>query len=103
MSATCSITLTKEAQQEVVLLAGIIDMQAEAGFDELASRITSHSVIFDFGSVGRINSMGIALLLRCFKRLSSEQKTIVLVRGLNQINSMLFKMSGVFLLAKEMR
>ena len=103
MSATCSITLTKEAQQEVVLLAGIIDMQAEAGFDELANRIASQSVIFDFGSVGRINSMGIALLLRCFKRLSSEQKTIVLVRGLNQINSMLFKMSGVFLLAKEVR
>lgn len=103
MSATCGITLTKESQQEVVLLSGVIDMQAEAGFDDVVGRIVGQSIIFDFSSVGRINSMGIALLLRSFKRLSSEQNTIVLVRGLNQINSMLFKMSGVFLLAKEVR
>lgn len=103
MASAYTITLAREADQEVVLLSGTIDMQAETGFEDVSSRVAGPSVIFDFSSVGRINSMGIALILRCFKRLGSERNTIVLVRGLNQINSMLFKMSGVFLLAKEVR
>jgi hypothetical protein len=43
--------------------------------------------------------MGIALLLRCFKRIKEEKRAEIKLVGLNQMNTMLFKMTGIFLLA----
>jgi len=103
MAAECTVTFVREAQQEAVLLSGIIDIQAESSFEAVMSRVSGSAVVFDFSNVSRINSMGIALILRCFKRLGSERKCAVQVRGLSQINSMLFKMSGLFMLAQEVR
>jgi anti-anti-sigma regulatory factor len=58
-------------------------------------------VVFDFSSAGRINSMGIALLLRSIKSLKMEKGAEISIQGANQINTMLFKMTGIYLLAPE--
>lgn len=91
----------REAQQEVIFLSGTIDGQAELSFGELQKQVSGPSLILDFSDVGRINSMGIALILRCLKHLTRERDFQVQIRGVNQINGMLFKMSGIFLMAKE--
>lgn len=93
--------LAKEAQQEVAFLSGAIDNQAELSFNELQKRVNGPSLLLDFSDVGRINSIGIALILRCLKHLTRERNLEVQIRGLNQINGMLFKMSGIFLMARE--
>lgn len=43
--------------------------------------------------------MGIALLLRCFKRIKEEKRAEIQVLQVNATNTMLFKMTGIFLLA----
>ncbi len=93
--------LAQEAQQEVIFLSGAIDNQAEPSFGELQKQVSRPSLILDFSDVGRINSMGIALILRCLKHLTRERNLQVQIRGVNQINGMLFKMSGIYLMAKE--
>lgn len=103
MDQPFSFVFHKGPLSEVVHLAGVIDAQAEVRFEELQKKIEGNVVTFDFSQVGRINSMGIALILRCLKRLASERKITVQLQGLSQMNAMLFKMSGVFLLAKEVR
>jgi anti-anti-sigma regulatory factor len=101
MNQLFTYQLVKEAQQEVAFLSGTIDNQAEPSFGELQKRIKGPSLVLDFSDVGRINSMGIALILRCLKHLTRERKLEVQIRGLNQINGMLFKMSGIYLMARE--
>lgn len=96
-----SYLLAKDAGQEVAFLSGTIDSQAEPSFGELQKQVGGPSLILDFSDVGRINSMGIALILRCLKHLTRERALQVQIRGVNQINGMLFKMSGIFLMAKE--
>lgn len=96
-----SYDLAKDAGQEVAFLSGTIDSQAEPSFGELQKQVSGPSLILDFSDVGRINSMGIALILRCLKHLTRERDLQVQIRGVNQINGMLFKMSGIFLMAKE--
>jgi anti-anti-sigma regulatory factor len=80
-------------------LAGTIDAQSESFFRELPGKVRRSQVRFDFSQTGRINSMGIALLLRCFKEIRQEKQAEILLLGLSPTNSMLFKMTGVFLLA----
>ncbi len=103
MEPTFSFACTRGSDHQLINLSGTIDAQAEPHFEELQKQISSALVIFDFSKVGRVNSMGIALLLRCFKRLGSERSINVQLQGLSQMNTMLFKMSGLFLLAKEVR
>jgi hypothetical protein len=43
--------------------------------------------------------MGVALLLRCFKKLKDEKQTEIRLANLNQVNTMLFRITGLFLLA----
>jgi hypothetical protein len=43
--------------------------------------------------------MGIAFLLRCFKKLRDDKGAEISLTGLNSMHTMLFKMTGVFLLA----
>lgn len=101
MDTSFTYRLAQEAQQEVLFLSGAIDNQAEPLFGELQKRVSGLSLILDFSDVGRINSMGIALILRCLKHLTRERNLQVQIRGVNQINGMLFKMSGIYLMAKE--
>jgi anti-anti-sigma regulatory factor len=103
MEQPFSYILAKETRQEVAFLSGIIDSQAEPSFGELQKRVNGPSLLLDFSGVGRINSMGIALILRCLKHLTRERSLTVEIRGLNQINGMLCKMSGVFLMAREVQ
>jgi anti-anti-sigma regulatory factor len=80
-------------------LEGNIDAQSEKYFKELPARVRCSQVRFDFVKTGRINSMGIALLLRCFKDIRETRKAEILLEGLTPMHTMLFKMTGVFLLA----
>lgn len=86
-----------------VHLFGTIDVHAEPHFCQLVQLLGEREVRFDFSRVGRINSMGVAVLLRTLKQLKCEKQASVTISGLNHLNSMLFKMSGVFMLASEER
>lgn len=80
-------------------LHGNIDAQAEALLKELPAKVRQPLVKIDFSRAGRINSMGIALLLRCLKTIKEEKKAEIRLLELNQTNTMLFRMTGVFFLA----
>ena len=80
-------------------LAGNIDAQAETLLKELPAKIQQPVVKLDFSHTGRINSMGIALLLRCFRRIRDEKQAEIQLLEVNPMNTMLFKMTGIFLLA----
>lgn len=84
----------------VVKMGGKIDREAEMLIKELPGRVTTDDVLIDFTETGRINSMGIALLLRCFKTLRDDKGVTITLRGLSQMNRMLFKMTGILLLAE---
>ncbi len=88
-------------KRDSFLFQGIIDAHADQHLEDVVRRVSSPTVELDFSGVGRINSMGIALLLRSIKSLKSEKQAEVQISGLNQMNSMLFKMTGIFLMAKE--
>jgi len=80
-------------------LEGNIDAQSEKYFKDLPARVRCSQVRFNFSKTGRVNSMGIALLLRCFKDIREAKKAEILLEGLTPMHTMLFKMTGVFLLA----
>ena len=101
MDQTFTYRVAREAQQEVFFLSGIIDNEAEPSFGELQKQVSGPALVLDFSDVGRVNSMGIALILRCLKHLTRERNLEVQIRGVNQINGMLFKMSGIYLMARE--
>ena len=84
---------------DFVSLAGTIDYDAGSLLEELSEQVKRPKISFDFSKVGRINSMGIAFLLRCFKKLRDEKGTEISLTGLNSMHTMLFKMTGVFMLA----
>jgi len=81
------------------IFQGNIDIHAEKSLKEIPELVENTTVKLDFSQVGRINSMGIALLLRCFKHIKMEKKAEIVLTGLNTMHTMLFKTTGVFLLA----
>jgi anti-anti-sigma regulatory factor len=81
------------------IFRGNIDIHAEMNLKDIPAHVRKTRVTFDFSEVGRINSMGIALLLRCFKRIRDDGRAEITLTGLNTIHTMLFKTTGVFLLA----
>jgi anti-anti-sigma factor len=84
---------------DFVNLSGTIDYDAGNSLEELLKIVKRPKVRVDFSRVGRINSMGIAFILRCFKALRDEKGAEISLVGLNSMHTMLFKMTGVFLLA----
>ena len=78
-------------------LEGTIDAQSEGLLMAIPAKVKHPVVRFDFSNAGRVNSMGVALLLRCFKEVGGKAE--IRLEGLSQMHSMLFKMTGVFLLA----
>lgn len=100
MATATNIVVNKETGWDSVFIHGNIDAQAEELLKGVATQVTRPQVRFDFKEAGRINSMGIALLLRCFKNIKEIRQAEITVSGLNPMNTMLFKMTGVFLLAK---
>lgn len=91
--------LKRGYDSDFVKLFGTIDYEAGNSLEELPDKVGRPRIRFDFSNVGRINSMGIAFLLRCMKKLRDEKKTEISVDGLNSMHTMLFKMTGVFTLA----
>ncbi|MHC1698662.1 MAG: STAS domain-containing protein [Geobacteraceae bacterium] len=84
---------------DFINLSGTIDYDAGTSLEELLEIVKRPKVRMDFSKVGRINSMGIAFLLRCFKKLRDDKGAEISLVGLNSMHTMLFKMTGVFLLA----
>lgn len=101
MSGSFSITPDCTDQCDYISLSGNIDAAAEKQLQEVAGMVSSRTVRFDFSRTGRINSMGIALLLRCFKNIRDEKKAEIFLRELNPTNTILFKMTGIFMLANH--
>jgi len=89
----------RDQSLDYFVFQGNIDIHAETCFKEIPVLIEKTIVKLDFSQVGRINSMGIALILRCFKKIRDDKKAEILLTGLNTIHTMLFKTTGVFLLA----
>ena len=86
-------------QHDLFRMEGTLDSKSEQLFKEIPSKVRHSLVTFDFSGAGRINSMGIALLLRCFKEIKETKKAEIRLEGLTQMHHMLFKMTGLFLLA----
>lgn len=99
MSSTFRVNSDFTEQNDYISLSGNIDASAEKELQELSKMVRSNTVRFDFSQAGRINSMGIALLLRCFKNIREEKKAEIYLRELNPTNTILFKMTGIFMLA----
>lgn len=78
---------------------GTVDYSSEKFFGEIPAKVSKSQVRFDFAKAGRINSMGVALLLRCLKEIREKKQTEITLVGLAPMHTMLFKMTGVFLLA----
>ena len=79
---------------------GNIDASAETLLKGLPEKVRRPVVRFDFSRTGRINSMGIALLLRCLKSIREEKNARVCLVQPSPMNAILFKMTGVLFLAE---
>jgi len=101
MDSSFRIISRNTESTDYIAILGNIDASAEKQLQGLPEIIGRQMVQFDFNQAGRINSMGIALLLRCFKRIRDEKKAEILLQALNPTNTMLFKMTGIFLLANH--
>ena len=86
---------------DTVHFHGNIDSHSDNHMEGLNKRINKKSVVLDFSETGRINSMGVAILLRSIKSLKAEKNAEISIQGANKTNAMLFKMTGIFLLAPE--
>ncbi|MBJ6724223.1 STAS domain-containing protein [Geomesophilobacter sediminis] len=86
-------------QQDYFALEGNIGGHSERLLKDLPARVSQSSVRFDFTRAGKIDSMGLTLLLRCFKEIRETKNAEILVEGLTPMHSTLFRMTGVFLLA----
>lgn len=103
MSSSFGIIASCADSTDYIELCGNIDASAEQQLQNLADMVQGRVVRFDFSKAGRINSMGIALLLRCFKHIREEKNAEIVLRELNPTNSILFKMTGIFMLASHER
>lgn len=88
----------KDSRGDNIRFYGNIDSHSEQYFDELFGRITEKRVVLDFSNTVRINSMGIAFLLRTIKSINVQKKSEVAITGENKTNAMLFKITGVYML-----
>ncbi len=100
MHTALKITPASAGNFDYFTFHGNIDAQAETQLRELPAQIRGPVVKFDFGKAGRINSMGVALLLRCLKTIKEEKRADIRLVELTPTNTMLFKMTGVFFLAQ---
>jgi anti-anti-sigma regulatory factor len=99
MENNFKMELKRGYDADFVKLSGTIDYEAGNTLEELSELVSRPKIRFDFSRVGRINSMGIAFILRCFKKLRDDKNTEISLTGLNSMHTMLFKMTGVFYLA----
>jgi anti-anti-sigma regulatory factor len=96
---SCAITFDNQQDLDIFQIIGIIDSRAQGLLDNLHCRVESLKVRIDFAGVKRVNSMGVALLLRSLKRIRDEKHAEIRLSNLNEVNTMLFRITGIFLLA----
>lgn len=96
-TASHNVTVTTEFRHDYFAIEGTIDAHSENLLKGIPAKVRHPLVTFDFSKAGRINSMGIALLLRCFKDIQANAE--IRLEGLSPMHATLFKMTGVFLLA----
>jgi len=99
METNFKVEITNSPGFDRFIFHGNIDVHASNYFQALPDNVANAKVKLDFSQVGRINSMGIALLLRCCKKIRDEKKAEIILTGVNTMHTMLFKTTGVFLLA----
>ncbi len=75
-------------------LSGCIDARSDSTLEVLRSVSDRARVQLDFAGVQRINSMGLALLLKIFKEWESNDTRIEVI-NLSRMNTMLFKITGL--------
>jgi anti-anti-sigma regulatory factor len=88
----------KDSMGDNIRFYGIIDSHSEPHFEDLFRRITGKRVVMDFSNTTRINSMGIAYLLRSIKSIKTEKRAEISIIGENKTNALLFKMTGIYML-----
>jgi anti-anti-sigma factor len=103
MEQPFKIDVNRNGDCETVEFRGNIDAHAEPHFNDLHRKISTTKLTMDFSQTSRINSMGIAFLLRSIKKIKTEKSAVISISGLNQVNSMLFRMTGIFMLAPEIK
>lgn len=78
-----------------IVLEGVINADSASFFQKAVGSVGGYSeVVLDFTRVIRINSMGIALLLKTLRELRYLNKRVSIF-GANKMTMMLFKMMGV--------
>jgi len=91
---TIETAVDPDASLYTFVLRGDVDVTAGEVFDSLEKVPTDSQVILDFALVERINSMGLAQLLRMLETWKNDGvKTDAI--NLNRMVSMLFKMTGL--------
>lgn len=75
-------------------LSGCIDARSDSALEVLRSVPAKTMVQLDFAGVQRINSMGLALLLKIFKQWEANDTRIEVI-NLSRMNMMLFKITGL--------
>ncbi|MDD2310693.1 MAG: STAS domain-containing protein [Desulfuromonadaceae bacterium] len=98
MSAEFKYEIFKDRVGDNISFYGNIDSHTEQHFEELVQRITGKNVVLDFSNTVRINSMGIAILLRSIKSIKTEKRSEVAVFGESKTNALLFKITGLYTL-----
>ncbi|MBN2700480.1 MAG: STAS domain-containing protein, partial [Methylothermaceae bacterium] len=92
-----TIQIARENQDQAVLyrFIGVLDASSRPELESLTRQVPDVSeVVLDFTEVGRINSMGLALLLKLLKAWEDEGKQIRAI-NLNRMASILFKITGL--------
>jgi len=98
MSAEFKYEIYKDRVGDNISFYGNIDSHTEPYFEEIVQKITGKKVIMDFSNTVRINSMGIAILLRSIKNITTDKRSEVAVFGENKTNALLFKITGLYTL-----
>lgn len=88
----------KDSVGDNISFYGNIDSHTERHFEEIVQKITGKRVVMDFSNTVRINSMGIAFLLRSIKSIKTEKKSEVAIIGENKTNALLFRITGLYTL-----
>jgi anti-anti-sigma factor len=91
--------IRKDNMCDNIRFFGSIDSHAEPHFEEMVQKITGRRVVMDFSNTTRINSMGIAILLRSIKSIKTDKKSEVAIIGENSTNALLFKITGLYTLS----
>lgn len=86
--------IDKDLKVLQLFLSGDIDVSAGSVLDTIPSVPNEYKVILDFEAVVRVNSMGLAQLLRCLENWKNEGIETEAI-NLNRMVSMLFKMTGL--------